>query len=554
MSDPGSQLFFSVGEVASMLGMSPHTIRAWERRHLALHPVRTASGQRRYSPEDVELLRQIKFERHAHRLSMRLAILTAQGMLVPEAESETPRGEGPARDGDPQGARTAEGAEDPMQMVANLIEEIVIVLDQDGRIQDANTSFVRFSDLLPRRLRGLRFADFVDPFDRAKGVQLYVSPRRRKGWELNLRGSRRRALFAFDCWPEASYDGARVVLIGREIGTAGGATVGSRATPVAQEPSMSALPVPLLSLLQGTADPIRVFDLFGESTASSAFGIALAALTPDPTIVRSNRAFGRGIAVDGAVAAGLPLRDLWAGRTNDPLAGAVERAVRSASPEKIGVWMPHSNGNGVRPGAVWEVEVIPLRGLSGDVTHLILRTVDAGAGMVPNHADRLLAAVLALRTVNDAGQVYAVATEHARDLIPDAAVLVGRSTGRPAGMSRPAGLTVEAAEGPWATSDDGDPDLGVSLARDVARTGAHLDLQWDTIDGAQIVRAVPIASRRGTGRGALGVFAFARRGRDPFTAGERALMDEFADRVGVALDTIEAGASSSAPPAQQTAP
>ncbi len=210
--------------------------------------------------------------------------------------------------------------------------------------------------------------------------------------------------------------------------------------------------------------------------------------------------------------------------------------------------MPRPNGNGVRPGAVWEVEVVPLRGLSGDVTHLILRTVDAGAGMVSNHADRLLAAVLALRTANDAGQVYGVATEHARDLIPDAEVLVGRSS------SRPAGLTVEAAEGPWATTDDGDPDLGVSLVRDVARRGAHLDLQWDTIDGAQIVRAVPIASRRGTGPGALGVFAFARKGRDPFTAGERALMDEFADRVGVALDTIEAGASSSAPPAQQTAP
>ena len=52
-----TDLTFSIGEVAAMLGISPHTIRAWERRHLMVTPTRTASGQRRYSSDDVDLLR-----------------------------------------------------------------------------------------------------------------------------------------------------------------------------------------------------------------------------------------------------------------------------------------------------------------------------------------------------------------------------------------------------------------------------------------------------------------------------------------------------------------
>ena len=50
---------YTIGEVASMIGFSPHTIRAWERRHKILKPHRTPSGQRRYSVEDVELLREV---------------------------------------------------------------------------------------------------------------------------------------------------------------------------------------------------------------------------------------------------------------------------------------------------------------------------------------------------------------------------------------------------------------------------------------------------------------------------------------------------------------
>lgn len=526
MSSLDSRLTFSVGEVASMLGISPHTIRAWERRHRTLRPVRTSSGQRRYSPEDIELLRQIKFERHAHGLSMRVATLTAQGILVPEEDDDRPEEE---RGG--AAARRPEGTADPIRMVANLVDEIVIILDQEGRIDDANTAFLRLTDLLPRRVRGLRFADFIDPFDRAKGVQAYASPpRRRRSWELNVLGSRRRALFAFDCWPVTGPDGPRVILIGKEVAAAGAAGIGVRAAALAPEPSPSVFPMQLLALLDGAPDPIRVLDLFEAWMTSSTFGVALATVVATPAIVRSNSVFQR-VAAGGVGIVGLPLRDLWAGRPNDPLAMAVERAATSGQPERVGGWIAPSGSDGRR---ACEVEIVPLHDPSGEVTHLLLRTDDVGAGNVPKHGDRLLAAMVALRAATDTERVYAVATERARDLIRGAAVLIARA-------SDPPGTTTIVAADPWCASGERtEPDLRVSLVHEVTRTGAHLDLRWDTAEGLEILRAVPVTGDRGPAPPVLGVFVFARKGGEPFTIAECDLMDEFADRVAIALQRIPA--------------
>lgn len=530
MSERDDQLSFSVGEVASMLGISPHTIRAWERRHRALHPVRTSSGQRRYSPEDVELLRQIKFERHAHGLSMRLATLTARGLLTPEDQAE-----GADKERETLASLPPDGAQDPIRMVANLVEELVIVLDHEGRIEEANTSFLRFSDLVPSRVRRLRFADFIDPYDRAKGVQVYAArARRRRGWELNLRGSRRRALFAFDCWPVVSSGGPRVILIGREVVPGGVNAAGSPTAQAASESPPSGFPSELLALLDGAPDPIRVFDLHDAWLASSAFGVALASFRPAPVIVRSNLVFQHQ-ATGGAAIAGLPLRELWSGRSNDPLAAAVESAARSGHVQRIGGWVPASRAR--NSTGVGTLEIVPLHAPSGEVTHLLLRTEDAGAGGVPELGDRLLAAVVALRTATDPGQVDAVTQEHVRDVIRDTAVLFASRNGQWATR-----WTV-AAHQLQKSGERLDPGLYASLVREVSRTGAHLDLHCESGAGAEVVRAVPVASRQGAGSEVLGVFVFARKGVEPFATAECDLMDEFADRVGLALEAVAGRAS-----------
>src|ERR1700716_3830234 len=84
MSD---QVLFSIGEVASIVGLSPHTIRAWERRHGLLRPRRTSSGQRRYTTDDMALLLQVKHAAARHGVSLKVAARSAQGELsVPALE------------------------------------------------------------------------------------------------------------------------------------------------------------------------------------------------------------------------------------------------------------------------------------------------------------------------------------------------------------------------------------------------------------------------------------------------------------------------------------
>ncbi len=56
MQHPG----MNIKAVARLTGLSPHTIRAWERRYQAVQPQRSGGGQRLYQPEDVERLRLMR--------------------------------------------------------------------------------------------------------------------------------------------------------------------------------------------------------------------------------------------------------------------------------------------------------------------------------------------------------------------------------------------------------------------------------------------------------------------------------------------------------------
>ncbi|MEO7987724.1 MAG: MerR family transcriptional regulator [Gemmatimonadales bacterium] len=58
--DPAAAPRYPVRLVATRTGLSPHVLRAWERRHHAVEPSRTAGGQRLYSELDIERLRQLR--------------------------------------------------------------------------------------------------------------------------------------------------------------------------------------------------------------------------------------------------------------------------------------------------------------------------------------------------------------------------------------------------------------------------------------------------------------------------------------------------------------
>jgi DICT domain-containing protein len=62
----------AIGDVAEQSGIAAGTIRMWEQRYGFPNPARTASGYRRYSPDDVDRLRRVQ----AHR---------ERGLSVPAA-------------------------------------------------------------------------------------------------------------------------------------------------------------------------------------------------------------------------------------------------------------------------------------------------------------------------------------------------------------------------------------------------------------------------------------------------------------------------------------
>ncbi len=207
---------FSIAEVAAMVGLTAHTVRAWERRYGIPEPARTAAAHRRYTMDDVELLRRVKQGVSLKRLSLKLAARWARGEL-PEAELEAP-----AADALPRDMAEAAAEEAPWRAMADLSPSPMVILATDGRIVDANIAFARAAGVVRGSLRNMRFADLVDPHDRAKAVSAYRPPlQQRRGWELNLKTRMVAGLYSFDCWPLRRGEEWLLGMIGRDLTGAG---------------------------------------------------------------------------------------------------------------------------------------------------------------------------------------------------------------------------------------------------------------------------------------------------------------------------------------------
>lgn len=57
----GSKLYYSIGEVAAMLGVRTSVLRFWESEFDCIRPVKSAGGSRSYTEHDIELLRKIHY-------------------------------------------------------------------------------------------------------------------------------------------------------------------------------------------------------------------------------------------------------------------------------------------------------------------------------------------------------------------------------------------------------------------------------------------------------------------------------------------------------------
>lgn len=61
MSDQIEKKFYTIGEVAEMIGEATSLIRFWEKEFTALKPHKTDRGTRKYSAKDIELIKYIHY-------------------------------------------------------------------------------------------------------------------------------------------------------------------------------------------------------------------------------------------------------------------------------------------------------------------------------------------------------------------------------------------------------------------------------------------------------------------------------------------------------------
>lgn len=53
--------YYSIGDVAEILGVRASTLRFWEKKFTIVHPRRSTAGRRYYTPADIEVIGQILY-------------------------------------------------------------------------------------------------------------------------------------------------------------------------------------------------------------------------------------------------------------------------------------------------------------------------------------------------------------------------------------------------------------------------------------------------------------------------------------------------------------
>lgn len=56
-----NKLYYSIGEVATMLNVAPSVLRFWETEFDCIRPVKNKRGSRSYTQHDIDLLRRIHY-------------------------------------------------------------------------------------------------------------------------------------------------------------------------------------------------------------------------------------------------------------------------------------------------------------------------------------------------------------------------------------------------------------------------------------------------------------------------------------------------------------
>jgi PAS domain S-box-containing protein len=201
---------FTIGEAAAIVGVQPHTLRAWERRYAIVLPRRSRSNQRRYTIEDIRLLSAVK-----EAIGDRSHSVRRVAEQVSRMQSETPADAVPL-----QVQQGASNDESVWRTAMDLVPVIVLLVDPAGRILDTNAAAALDLDIAREQLRGRELVDLVVPAQRGRAAEVVSQPlRQRRDWELEVSGRSSAVRYTFDCWPVRTVTRRELlVLVGHRLG------------------------------------------------------------------------------------------------------------------------------------------------------------------------------------------------------------------------------------------------------------------------------------------------------------------------------------------------
>jgi DNA-binding transcriptional MerR regulator len=511
------QDLYTIGEVAAILGVSPHTIRAWERRHGIVKPLRTTSRQRRYRVADVDLLRAIKRAIDLGGMSLKLAYRTvSEGQQVPEPR--LPRA--------PRRAPVAEpfaSAAGIWRGVADMLPQLILIMKATGEILESNVSAARAFGVTRQRLAGRAFADLVDPFDRAKAVLLHRPQLRTvKGWELNVMTRSGPRLYSFETWPVVQGDETSLAVIGTEMFT----------EPQAK-PSDSATQS-LLPQLSGDAayEERAAVSSFQKLVDQLPFGVAVTTVGREPRIVYGNARLMQSLGHAPKGITGKPLRELL---QNTDAAQTLNSVVTNRSVATLRAIQAHGAHRHARERFL-NVAIKPLLSSSRQVTSVLLVINDVTAEVLwQKYLERMILD-RRIETARTAGELASVGVEYLTTSVRglDFAILIATNP------DTPHSPYATASSAGWkGFADQPATSRAGAAVRESAATGkaAEIDLSEGT-------RAFRLTARPLVARGALGsnerLGAVAwRRPRDHVvTAEQLAKIEEFVPRLTLAAELL----------------
>ncbi|MGB5621936.1 MAG: MerR family transcriptional regulator [Gammaproteobacteria bacterium] len=122
---------YPIGTIASLTGVKPITLRAWERRYGMIEPVRTSSGRRMYTREDIDLIN-------------RVVAMLDRGMRIGQVKAELE-----AQDRREQGINGDSG--DPSTALRRRMTTAIIRFDEDALDDAYNEALSLYSvDIVTR--------------------------------------------------------------------------------------------------------------------------------------------------------------------------------------------------------------------------------------------------------------------------------------------------------------------------------------------------------------------------------------------------------------------